>query len=102
LGLRQDVVDLVRNGIALGFEFLRSKSQKSAKRSRESYQSDEGRKKRILCQEVNHLRLYQSSKSHKGQRHQAGGYHTHGCALERRRHIRHRQTFAHGGEKNQY
>jgi hypothetical protein len=54
LGLWQYVVDLVRNGVALGFEAHRGETQQGAKYGAQPHQGEQGGKEGVLGDQFKH------------------------------------------------
>ena len=67
LGLGQNVVDLVGNGVALGLEAHRGEAQQRPEDGAQADQGKQGGQQGILCNEFKHCGLHQAGKAHKGQ-----------------------------------
>ena len=68
LGLWKQIINLVGDGVAFGFETHRGKTQYCAEHCTHAHQGEQGGKQRVLDNQFKHA-SYQASKAHKGQGH---------------------------------
>jgi len=102
LCLRQDIVDLIGNRVALGLETHRCETQYGPEHRPQCDEGEQGGQQRVLTDQFLHSGLHKPRESHEGQRHQAGCYHANSSPFEGDGNVCHCQTLAHRRKKHQH